>query len=47
MRDFYIAHEDEIKSGETTDVYFIRTKKVLEEKNVHKKVFADISTTSL
>jgi len=47
MRDFYIAHEDEIKSGETTDIYFIRTKKVLEEKNIHKKVFADISTTSL
>ncbi|MBC7095690.1 MAG: nicotinate phosphoribosyltransferase, partial [Thermococcus sp.] len=47
MKDFYIAHEDEIKSGKTTDVYFIRTKKILEEKGIHKKVFADISTTSL
>ncbi|USS39960.1 nicotinate phosphoribosyltransferase [Thermococcus aggregans] len=47
MRDFYIAHEDEIKAGKTTDVYFIRTKKILEEKGIHKKVFADISTTSL
>ncbi|ALV61749.1 Nicotinate phosphoribosyltransferase [Thermococcus sp. 2319x1] len=47
MKDFYIAHEDEIKAGKTTDVYFIRTKKILEEKGIHKKVFADISTTSL
>lgn len=47
MKDFYIAHEDEIKAGKTTDVYFIRTKKVLEEKGIHKKVFADITTTSL
>lgn len=47
MKDFYIAHEDDIKSGKTTDVYFIRTKKVLEEKGIHKKVFADITTTSL
>lgn len=27
MRDFYIAHEDDIKAGKTTDVYFIRTQK--------------------
>ncbi|WP_461866051.1 nicotinate phosphoribosyltransferase [Thermococcus sp.] len=47
MKDFYIAHEDEIKSGKTTDVYFIRTKKILETKGIHKKVFADVSTTSL
>ena len=47
MKDFYIAHEDEIKAGKTTDVYFIRTRKILEEKGIHKKVFADISTTSL
>ncbi len=47
MKDFYIAHEDDIKAGKTTDVYFIRTKKILEAKGVHKKVFADVSTTSL
>ncbi|RKX47240.1 MAG: nicotinate phosphoribosyltransferase [Thermotogae bacterium] len=47
MKDFYIAHEDEIKAGKTTDVYFIRTRKILEEKGIHKKVFADISITSL
>lgn len=47
MKDFYIAHEDEIKAGKTTDVYFIRTKKILKAKGIHKKVFADVSTTSL
>jgi len=47
MRDFYIAHEGDIKAGKTTDVYFIRTKKILEEKGIHKKVFADVTTTSL
>ncbi|ACS32880.1 nicotinate phosphoribosyltransferase [Thermococcus gammatolerans] len=47
MRDFYIAHEDDIKAGKTTDVYFIRTKKILTEKGIHRKVFADVTTTSL
>ncbi|NJE04536.1 nicotinate phosphoribosyltransferase [Thermococcus sp. MV11] len=47
MRDFYIAHEDDIKAGKTTDVYFIRTRKILVEKGIHRKVFADITTTGL
>ncbi|WP_297534626.1 nicotinate phosphoribosyltransferase [Thermococcus sp.] len=47
MRSFYIAHEDEIKAGKTTDVYFIRTRKILTEKGIHRKVFADVTTTSL
>ncbi|GAB6136131.1 nicotinate phosphoribosyltransferase [Thermococcus prieurii] len=47
MGNFYIAHEDDIKAGKTTDVYFIRTKKVLTEKGIHRKVFADVTTTSL
>ncbi len=47
MRDFYIAHEEDIKAGKTTDVYFIRTKKILTEKGIHRKVFADVTTTSL
>ncbi|GAB6102919.1 nicotinate phosphoribosyltransferase [Thermococcus atlanticus] len=47
MRDFYIAHEEDIKAGRTTDVYFIRTKKILEAKGIHRKVLADVSTTSL
>ena len=47
MRDFYIAHEEDIKAGKTTDVYFIRTRKILTEKGIHKKVFADVTTTSV
>ncbi|NJE49343.1 nicotinate phosphoribosyltransferase [Thermococcus sp. 9N3] len=47
MRNFYIAHEEDIKAGKTTDVYFIRTKKILTEKGIHRKVFADVTTTSL
>ncbi len=47
MRDFYIAHEEDIKAGKTTDVYFIRTRKILTEKGIHRKVFADVTTTSL
>ncbi|NPA47972.1 MAG: nicotinate phosphoribosyltransferase [Thermococci archaeon] len=47
MRRFYIAHEDDIKAGRTTDVYFIRTRKVLAEKGIHRNVFADVTTTSL
>ena len=47
MKDFYIAHEDDIKAGRTTDVYFIRTKKILVEKAIHRRVFADVTTTSL
>ncbi len=47
MRDFYIAHEEDIRAGKTTDVYFIRTQKILREKGIRKKVFADVSTTSL
>ncbi|MEO2151117.1 MAG: nicotinate phosphoribosyltransferase [Thermococcus sp.] len=47
MREFYIAHEEDIKAGKTTDVYFIRTRKILTEKGIHKKVFADVTTTSL
>ena len=46
MKDFYIAHEDDIKAGRTTDVYFIRTKKILVEKGIHRRVFADVTTTS-
>ncbi len=47
MRDFYIASETEVKAGKTTDVYFIRTRRILEEKGIHRKVFADVTTTSL
>lgn len=34
MRKFYYADDEEIKSGETTDIYFVRTKEILEAKGL-------------
>lgn len=46
-RRFYISREDEIKSGEVTDVYFVRTRKVIEKTGaVDKKVYAEIHSYS-
>jgi len=36
MRLFHYATDDEIKKGETTDIYFTRTKKILEAKGLEK-----------
>ncbi len=36
MRIFHCASDEEIKKGETTDVYFVRTKQVLEAKKLDK-----------
>ena len=36
MRLFHCATDEEIKNGETTDVYFTRTKKILEAKGLEK-----------
>jgi len=44
---FYVADEGDILAGRTTDVYFLRTRRVLVEKGIEKKVFAEVSTTSL
>jgi len=41
---FYIANEDEILSGKTTDVYFLRTLEILKKENIHKKVVAEVTT---
>lgn len=41
---FYIANEDEILSGKTTDVYFLRTLEILKKENVHKNVVAEVTT---
>lgn len=47
MRKFYVATEDEIKQGKTTDVYFERTKKILEAKSKDKvRVVAEVTTGS-
>jgi nicotinate phosphoribosyltransferase len=48
MTAFYVASEDEIKKGKTTDVYFDRTKKVLKAKKKDKiKVVAEVTTSSI
>jgi nicotinate phosphoribosyltransferase len=44
----HIASEEEVKKGETTDIYFVHTKKVLEAKGLNKvKVVAEITPTGL
>jgi len=45
-RKFYVASEDEILQGRTTDVYFVRTEEVLRKKGRNPKVIAEITTTS-
>ena len=48
MRRFHIASDDEIKEGLTTDVYFVRTKRILERYGLHqKKVVMEITVSSL
>ncbi|MEM2897034.1 MAG: nicotinate phosphoribosyltransferase [Candidatus Bathyarchaeia archaeon] len=48
MRIFHTASDEEIKSGKTTDIYFVRTKKVLEEKGLaNVKVVAEVTTGGL
>ncbi len=44
---FYMANEDEIKSGKTTDIYFIRTEEILRKKNINKHVIAEFTVQSL
>src|SRR2546426_5170563 len=48
MRRFQIATEEEIKGAATTDVYFIRTKEILEKEGLSDfRVTAEITTGSL
>lgn len=44
---FHIAREDEIKSGRTTDVYFVRTMEVLKARGIDKRVRAEVIVKSL
>jgi len=41
------ATYDEIRSGKTTDIYFQRTREILEKLDVHKRVTVDVQTSSL
>ncbi len=47
-REFLISREDEIKRGETTDIYFLRTEKILKETGkIDTNVKMEISSGSL
>src|SRR3989442_6922234 len=48
MRKFQVATEDEIKNAGTTDIYFVRTKEILEKEGLSDlKVTAEVTTGSL
>ncbi len=48
MSPFHTASDEEIKRGETTDIYFVRTKKILEAKKLDKiPVVADVTASGL
>jgi len=48
MRLFHCASDDEIKRGETTDIYFVRTKQVLDAKKMSKlRVVAEVTPGEL
>ena len=44
---FFTASDEDIKSGKTTDFYFINTKKILNEKNINKKVVVEVTASGL
>jgi len=48
MRLFHVASDDEIKRGGTTDIYFARTKQILEAKGLDKvRVVAEVTSGKL
>jgi nicotinate phosphoribosyltransferase len=44
---FFTAADEEIKKGETTDIYFRRTKEILQAKKVNKEVIAEVTCGKL
>lgn len=44
---FFIAKEEEIKEGLTTDVYFIRTEEILKKENINNIVLAEFTIQNL
>lgn len=44
---FHVASDEQIKRGDTTDVYFRRTKRILKEKGIDARVVAEITVSSL
>jgi nicotinate phosphoribosyltransferase len=47
MGRFNFATDDEIRSGRTSDIYYLRTKEVLEAKGIDKRVTAEITVGKL
>ncbi|MEM2250727.1 MAG: nicotinate phosphoribosyltransferase [Candidatus Hadarchaeales archaeon] len=48
MRKFHIATVEEIKSGKTTDIYFVRTRQILEKKGMKSiSALAEVTASSL
>jgi len=48
MHPFHYATGEEIKRGETTDIYFVRTKQILEAKNLDKiRAVAEVTSGEL
>lgn len=48
MSRFYVASDDAIKKGETTDIYFVRTKQILDAKKLsHTKAVAEVTLGEL
>lgn len=47
MRLFNAATDEEIKSGLTSDIYYLRTKSIIEAKGVDKEVVAEVTVGSL
>jgi nicotinate phosphoribosyltransferase len=48
LRKFHTATDDEIKTAATTDIYFVRTKEILEKEGLSDlKVTAEVTTGSL
>ena len=44
---FHIAGSEEIKKGLTTDVYFVRTKEILEKKGIKSRALAEVTCGKL
>ncbi len=44
---FYILDKNEIKKGKVTDIYFVRTKEILDRRKIKKRVVAEVFTKTL
>ncbi len=47
MGKFFVADEKDILQGRTTDIYFLRTREILQKKGVHKHVRAEFTVSKL